>query len=261
MASARQTRCVKAALSEKLEKSLQEASDLEDIANRRGVDIVEPFTGVGAKDGAFRILGPSETYYEQLLSTIQAPAAGTRSARPYDWLLKAKQVAWKLVPETIHVKTLRDDGVTSTTNSTSAICLLTIDGRKLLFTGDAGIEALELAVAVLEAEGFIPGDLKFCQIPHHGSRRNVGPSILNRILGPKGQSATHSTAYVSAPPENPEKKHPAKKVTNAFIRRGYAVHATEDLTRLHYRKAPERDGWSTGQPLPFHTQVEEDSES
>lgn len=264
MAAARRYGFAKAHLSEKLEKSLQEASDLEAIAQQRGVPIYEPFTGVQTKDGCFRILGPSQEYYESLLATVQTPAAASATKAPslyYSMLTKAKEAARKLLPETLHIETLRDDGETTATNNTSAICLLEVDGRKSLFTADAGIKALEHAATVLEAEGFQPGGLRFCQIPHHGSRRNVGPSVLNRLLGPKEQSTSHSTAFVSAPPENPDLVHPAKKVTNAFHRRGYAVHATQGRSKWHYHGAPERSGYSTSVPIDFHDQVEEDSEN
>jgi len=31
--------------------------------------------------------------------------------------------------------------------------------------------------------GFPMQQFTFVQIPHHGSRRNVGPTVLNRLLG------------------------------------------------------------------------------
>jgi len=135
---------------------------------------------------------------------------------------------------------------------------MTVDSQKSLFTGDAGIPALEQALDILEAEGFEAGTLNFVQVPHHGSRRNVGPSVLNRLLGLKGQSARHSTALASVPPKNPEHKHPSKKVTNAFHRRGYNVHLTQGGKKWHYHDAPSRDGWGTSTPVNFHNQVEED---
>ena len=95
------------------------------------------------------------------------------------------------------------------------------------------------------------------RIPHHGSRRNVGPTILNRLLGNKVKETPHGTAFVSAPKENPEAKHPAKKVINAFRRRGYPVHATQGQGRVHYQDHPQRDGWISSTPLPFYTQVED----
>lgn len=260
MAAAKRYGFEKAALSAKLEKSLKDVSDLEAIAARNGVEIVEPFAGVGTRDGSFLVVGPTLEYYEELLVEVQAPVAASGSS-PFQFLTKAKELAWKLVPETLHIETLRDDGQTSATNNTSAICLLSVDGRKCLFTGDAGIDSLHRATDFMESRGFAAGELTFAQIPHHGSRRNVGPAVLNRLLGPKGQATTHSVAFVSAPPDNPERKHPAKKVTNAYRRRGYDVHATQGTLRWHSFMAPTRLDFTISTPVPFHALVEEDSEA
>jgi beta-lactamase superfamily II metal-dependent hydrolase len=249
------------ALTEKTEKSFQAASDLQTIAGRKGVPIVEPFAGMQTRDGALRILGPSEAYYEELMAEVQAAAPRSSAVTLSEQLQRLLKAAARLVPETLWLETLRDDGETSPTNNSSVITLLTVDGRKSLLTGDAGIPALEQALDILEAEGFQPGTLKFVQIPHHGSRRNVGPSVLDRLLGPKGQSTRHSTAFASVPPKNPEHKHPSKKVTNAFHRRGYNVHVTQGSTKWHHHSAPSRVGWSSAVPVKFHDRVEEDGEA
>ena len=134
---------------------------------------------------------------------------------------------------------------------------MTVDGRSSLFTGDAGIFALEEVADLLEEIGFGFSSLKFIQVPHHGSKRNVGPKILDRIIGPKQKEDVKlMSAFVSAS-ENGEPKHPAKKVMNAFRRRGAPVFATQGGTKWHYSEAPERTGWSTAEPLPFYDEVEE----
>ena len=51
--------------------------------------------------------------------------------------------------------------------------------------GDAGINALWWATNYAKAQGFVLRDFKFVQIPHHGSRRNVGPiRLVYRQLQP-----------------------------------------------------------------------------
>jgi beta-lactamase superfamily II metal-dependent hydrolase len=248
---------------ERVAKSLDQASELESIATRKGVKIVEPFYGVEATDKTFRILGPTKAYYEQLITAeVQAPPeAGQAAIDPWVALEKLAKRAAESKAESLNIETLRDDGVTTPTNNSSAICLLTVDDRQMLLTGDAGIPALQQAMEILETEGFQPGDFKFVQVPHHGSRRNVGPSILDRMLGPKGQTARHSVAYASVPPKNPEHIFPAKKVTNAFHRRGYNVHLTQGVTKWHHHDAPARDNYSISTPVPFHEVVEEDGDA
>lgn len=142
------------------------------------------------------------------------------------------------------------------------ISSLTLDGTKFLFTADAGIPALEQVLDRLETEGFAPGDFDFVQVPHHGSRRNVGPTVLDRLLGAPGQTETHALAVVSAPKKNPENKHPAKKTENAFIRRGYHVHRTEGVAKCKSSPgAPTRSDYSPSTPVSFHDYVEEDSDA
>jgi hypothetical protein len=52
-----------------------------------------------------------------------------------------------------------------------------------LLTGDAGINGLTWAADWADSLGLPLQNFSFVQIPHHGSRRNVGPAILTRLLG------------------------------------------------------------------------------
>ncbi|BDH07120.1 ComEC/Rec2 family competence protein [Streptomyces seoulensis] len=238
-----------------LRDSLQGATDLEEIAKAQGVPIEEPFRDWTSEDGVLRILGPTEDYYRELLAEIVEANAALESKSSLEATLR-KMLAGT-VYEDLDIETLVENAETTAKNNTSAICLLKVDGRKLLFTGDAGVPALGHALGVLEADGFQPGDLSFIQVPHHGSRRNVSPSILNRLLGFKGKSTSVGTAFASVPKKNPEHKHPAKKTTNAFLRRGYPVHLTQGVSKCSRHNAPERLGYSTSTPEPLHTSVED----
>jgi len=85
------------------------------------------------------------------------------------------------------------------------------DNHHLLLTGDAGVPALERAADFAEFHGLDLRAVDFSQVTHHGSKRNVGPSILNRILGPKlGSPNLTKVAFVSASKDGAP-KHPAKK--------------------------------------------------
>jgi hypothetical protein len=97
----------------------------------------------------------------------------------------------------------------------------------VLLTGDTGIWGLTMANCFAIQKGLAMQDFMLVQIPHHGSRRNVGPSILNTILGPIKPNGTppHSCAFVSAPRD--DDTHPREMVLNAFIRRGYKIAAMQ----------------------------------
>lgn len=240
-------------LAKRIEAALQGAVGLEEIAHQRGIPIREPFAGTSTEDGAFYVLGPTLDYYERLLAEFpdipeKVPASGL--------FAKATQALSNLVPETSLIETLTDLGETPAQNNSSVIGLLRSEQHVALLTADAGMPALERAATGLEGAGFQPGSLTFIQVPHHGSRRNVGPTILDRLLGPKGVTSSVGTAFVSAAPDGAP-KHPAKKVTNAFRRRGYPVNATQGSLVRHHRGAPSR-GWSKAEPLPFYALVEAD---
>jgi len=104
------------------------------------------------------------------------------------------------------------------------------------------------------SRGFDFKKLRFVQVPHHGSHHNVGPAILDRLIGTKLSAEAHlRTAFVSAAKD--AGKHPSKKVVNAFKRRGATVHATQDTIKLYHRDSCR--GWRASTPLPFYERVEE----
>jgi len=234
-------------LKAKLQKSLSIAREVETIAKRRGIPIIEPFAGVGNQ--VLKVLGPSKAYYQLLLADFQAtpePASGIA-----ELFAKATQKVSDVISyaaESLNIETLKDDGVTSSENNSSVILLVQLPTYKFLFTADAGISALTQAADFAAIQGWDLSALDAWQIPHHGSKRNLGPTILNRIKGKQG--------LISAAPEGAP-KHPAKKVTNALIRRGTGVFATQGTGFLHRYNTPSRLGWTRNiEPIPFYNQVE-----
>jgi len=78
------------------------------------------------------------------------------------------------------------------------------------------------------------------QVPHHGSRRNLGPIILNRILGEVRNADTKERSACVSAAKDATRKHPHKKVTNALRRRGAVVKVTAGKTLRYSFNAPER---------------------
>jgi len=254
-------------LSDKLRKELENADDLDKIARRRQIPITEPFSDNEANQqyaGFIRVLGPSTAYYQSLLPHFRdlpdvresASFGGFRS-----FYEKAAAVINR-VAEYWGVETLKEpvENATSAENNTSAILLFTVDSRNLLFTADAGVPALTRAAKFAAQLGINLRTCVFELVPHHGSRKNVGPTILNTIVGPKlpAQPAqTKMTVVVSAAVEG-EPSHPSAKVTNAFMRRGAKVLATQGNNILIRHEAPDRSDYGPVDPLPFKNEVEED---
>jgi len=249
-------------IKEKLKDSLEFAWRLEELAKDRRVKVCEPFTSEKIDldfNSALQILGPAEDYYEKLLLDFRGTPEPKQSSLS-DVFSKAlnfatEAISW--VTESFDIETLDNTGETSAENNSSAVLLFTIAGESLLFTGDAGIPALEQSIAVLKRQAFDFNMLKFIQVPHHGSKRNVSPSILNSLIGLKLSYDTKiKTAFVSVAKDG-EPKHPAKKVTNAFRRRGAPIYGTFGNSIWHHKNAPARNGWGPIQAIPFYSKVEE----
>lgn len=139
-----------------------------------------------------------------------------------------------------------DDDTTSAENNTSTIILFTIDGHRLLFTGDAGKTALLNAIGYAEGIGISLTGMNFLDVPHHGSKRNLNSKILKKMNA--------ATAFISAPAEST--KHPAKKVTNALKKHGAKVYVNRASTLRHHYNAPSRN-WDPATEEPFFELVEE----
>ncbi|MBN2037293.1 MAG: MBL fold metallo-hydrolase [Chitinispirillaceae bacterium] len=240
-----------------LRESLDTTRNLEKIAKQKNINIMEPFCGLTGFNKSMRVLGPTEEFYKTLLPGYRGtpePKAGMGVG--FAQFYKEAKEAVKKVAENWGFETLDDTGETSAENNSSTIILFTIGEDNLLFTGDAGIPALSEAIGRLQAENFNFSTMKFIQVPHHGSRRNIGPTLLNTLIGPKtSQPTIIKTAIASVSPDGAP-KHPAKKVTNAFLRRGAPVHITAGNMKCQYENAPSR-GWSNSVPLPFYNEVEE----
>ncbi|KQR51311.1 hypothetical protein ASF88_19300 [Leifsonia sp. Leaf336] len=230
-----------------------------DKAIELGVTVTEPYAGAERFGGAIRILGPSLDYYNELLAEaiveVTTGVADARKTSFFGSLLTKGVKVLERVRALYPSETLTNSDETSPRNKSSVITLLQVDGKRLMFTGDAGIPSLEAAADEYEAHvgAFSAYPLDLFQAPHHGSHRNVGPDILDRILGPIDHGFRKTDAYISSA-KNSE-KHPSPKVTNALGRRGAGVYVTEGKTIAYWSPGTKRDGWG---PITGIGPLEED---
>ena len=233
-----------------IRRSLDAAMTLEKTAQARGIPIIEPFTGTSVADKVY-VIGPTRPYYESLLPDFRS----TPESKAQPSIIQRVAAAVKNVAEDWNIETLSDECDTTAENNSSVILAVNAsESEWWLLTGDAGEPALNGALDYLDSKNFSALRFKFVQIPHHGSHHNVGPTLLHRILGPKlAEDKKTRTAFVSASNDAP--KHPSKKVTNAFRRRGAYPYATNGQTIHHSNGGPDR-GWSKLDPLPFYTETE-----
>jgi beta-lactamase superfamily II metal-dependent hydrolase len=243
-------------------------TQLFEIASARRIAIYEPFQG--STVGPFRVLSPSLPQYVHLIPQFERTPLPDKAAieRAGFWISQetlfsrlaasAAKAVRRLIPDGWYQEQLRDGSVTSATNESSVVLYGSFDeNRRILLTGDAGVNALTRAAAYADVAGLPLRQFSFVQIPHHGSRSNVGPTILDQIVGQvQSQDAPpFFTAFVSAPAD--DETHPRKIVTNAFTRRGGNVSATQGIKIIYYGGFPRRTGYSDLTPMPFVAQVEE----
>ena len=238
-------------------------------AGGRQITLQSPFAG--ATVGPFRVLSPHQDIYTVLLPQFdRTPDPDQKAIEATGWwigkqpgaiariLERAKAKAQTWVTETWGKELLRDGGITSASNESSVVLYGDFGvGRRVLLTADAGVRGLSYAAYCAGHLNLPLQDFMFVQIPHHGSRQNVGPTILDQILGPiqAESNATRFSAFVSAPKD--DDTHPRKMVLNAFTRRGGAVIATQGTSKVCWGGFPARDGYETAAVLPFAPRVEQ----
>jgi beta-lactamase superfamily II metal-dependent hydrolase len=241
-------RITEKSLKERLQKSFSYVYPLEELAIEKRIPIKEPYQG--SKIGIFEVLSPKKDWYlydliPQFNKTPQAKSAFTAAFE------SIKETVLNWIYEDLHIETLSEDGETSADNESSTILYVNINKKGILLTGDAGVKALDKAY---KYKPQIADNLRFIQVPHHGSRRNVSPSILDNILGEKGQEE-NKKAFISAGKES--STHPRQSVVNAFIRRGCKVIATKGRTIRHKKEMTDREGWGVAKSLEFKESFQE----
>ena len=253
-------RVTDASIGRRLQESLDSAADLVAKAMRQDIHIVEPFSGISLfNEHEFRVLGPTRGYYDSLIPDFDGmPAVKVTVATLLAEARRSVSRVMKRFQSTWGVDALDDEDTTSAKNNSSAITLLRADGRYLLFTADAGINALTYAADELDSI-MNGGGLRFIQIPHHGSRRNVGPTVLNRLVGrPVAEDQKRSISAIASTAKAGEPKHPRKAVMNAFTHRGANAVATRGAAIRHSHDAPERKGWTTVTPDEYYWDYEDE---
>lgn len=244
-------------LSERIKNSLNKAYELYELAVEKDIPIEEPFEGTTI--GQFTVLSPDKDWY---VNELVPEFPNMPEKKEQNFLQKSlseaysKILAW--IEENWDKETLSENyETTGARNESSVVLYGNFDGTQVLLTGDAGKDALTRASYYAESQLIDLKQCSFIQVPHHGSRRNVSPSVLNKIVGEKVKEGTAATksAYVSVAKQSED--HPKKVVVNAFIRRGANVYVTKGKIIWFHKRMPKREGWVSLTPMEFSEQVED----
>jgi beta-lactamase superfamily II metal-dependent hydrolase len=208
--------------------SLAQSRTLLDVIYEREIPVDEPFAG--KKIGFLTVCGPSESYYETLLRDF-------RNIDQYIEQLDEQEVKIAKAKMARRREELLENPKTTVENNSSCILGTSYDGRKYLFTADAGAEALDLA-----RNDYHMGNVHWMQIPHHGSLNNITQELIAHF-SPK-------VAYVSAAGNQ---HHPSRAVVKGFKDVGAGVYSTHFPSERplwhHYGDVPPRRTYGRATPL------------
>jgi beta-lactamase superfamily II metal-dependent hydrolase len=134
--------------------------------------------------------------------------------------------------------------------------LANLEGHRILLTADAGPIALHEAIDYAVINN-LWGRLDCVQVPHHGSRHNVTPTVLDRWLGARVSDPSIRRGSAVASVGRKQDDYPRRSVANAFLRRGYPVATTHGGTICYFNGGAMRAGWWTPAVVPFSNKVED----
>jgi hypothetical protein len=188
----------------------------------------------GAKIGAFTVLAPTKNRYVNSIPDFgktpdryTTEAAGSQGLGVLRYLVEAA----KKVMENWDIETLANNTETSASNESCVVQYAALGEKDVLLTADVG--PIGLAEAADFGYQLNLNRPKFVQVPHHGSRHNVTPTVLDRWLGAKQpQGTVVGTAFCSVGSNKLD--YPRAQVTNAFMRRGFKVYSTRSKFISHY---------------------------
>lgn len=218
-------------------KSLGNAFDetlsiLLDTLNKSDAKNVEPLAPHTVKGTNLHIIGPTRDFYRNTLFKFPG-MEGAESSGPsniYDE---------ELTTYNDSIDHFLDNPKTSPKNNSSVITLLHDDeGTPVaLFTGDAGVDAINQALDTAERQKLSYKGVFLFQIPHHGSIKNISKELIDRI-SPKN-------TYISAPPNKIE--HPSSLLINYLVNRGIPVYHIKDKHGIAfpYKTVINRPGWGS----------------
>lgn len=232
---------------ERLRRAYDYADQIENIALEKKIPIFAPHQGSYFHDNnekLITVLGPGKDYYLSLIQeSDKTPRMLAESApRTFSSTKSSRYETMDMATENLTAVSES----TSCENNMSLVLYLTIAGKKVLLTGDAGCDALYKVIYFAKQNNIDLRNLDLLQIPHHGSRHNLSQGILSEIYAPTG---------IISCAKNGKPDHPSAIVVNSLLRRNIIPYNTKGSS-LHWRYGlPARDGYSSSQALPFNNFV------
>lgn len=220
-------------------ESINNVEDFISVVDRIGIKRKPALHGPETQNNIFRILGPTKEFYDLLLPGMDGIEKFVSDEANY---LYNSHIAPKLVNEELETPSpcpvVEEENETSATNNSSVIFEINAhNGKRFLFTGDAGVKAFEDVEKRYSLE-----DIHWLDVPHHGSRRNLSVKLIE-TMNPK-------FALISAKGGS-DTKHPRKALVFCLRKHGAKVYSTSKSGNLHHKfgNFPNRDGYKTANEI------------
>lgn len=233
-------RITNTSLKQRLQDAFSKAYELDCATNGISRAYIEPGS-YKLNDAAITILAPSSKLYKTKVVQCDKTPEPINSARSLQERAFGKILNEEPYQEGAEIKWYYDEQ-TSEINETSLVILFEYAGSRILFTGDAGIECLTEAISYAKDNNINLSELDVIKMPHHGSRKNVTPEIMDEL----GRSGT--ACYFSCTP-NDTGHHPSKRLVNLLNKKGFKVYTTQGRVLRRHHNAPERSGYNTAKRL------------
>jgi beta-lactamase superfamily II metal-dependent hydrolase len=244
-------RITKKSLGIRLQNAFEKLNQLEKLANEKNIKLSSPT--ISAKpfklgDAKLFFLGPKQAFYNKCISNCSKTPEQADNVCPMKYFATNNQI--NAAEESYYpdfIKWYNNEGTTPI-NESSIIFLFEYDGHKILFTGDAGKEALENAIAFAQRYNIDLSDIDIIKMPHHGSRKNVNPDIMDELKG------KNTSCYISCVADDLG-HHPSKRLLNMLIEKGYKVYSTSGCTLHRGWNEPNR-GWTTAKAFEIQNKMD-----
>lgn len=219
----------------KVFESLKDAQNLMDALSQYNIVPIPAFSDNDLGHNLFKILGPSKEFYLEQLAHF----TNLDILKGHSNIITEAEIneADEELNSCDIVDEKNDD---SAENLTSVLTQFTdSSNRKYLFTADGGVDSFESA----ESNGFDLSNLHICQLPHHGSRRNINTNWVAKF-NPK-------QFWISA---NGSKKHPRKAVISCIKKnlpncKTYSTHKGGTKHINSKQNIFQERNWSSAKPL------------
>lgn len=194
-------------VNKRMTEAFKYAYELEETARRKigEINIIHPVVG-NIYFGCLTILSPSKDLYRtKLLESDKTPTALDEDCKTQYFAKTMK----KLVRYIKGFMPWQNEDTTPI-NETSIISLLTMPDKGYLLTADAGRNGITEALKYKSSQYILSRrSIDVLQLPHHGSRKNVTPSLIQQI-------GAHEF-IISCPPNGLESHHPSRRMVNMVL--------------------------------------------